>query len=826
MHRSPVSSLVHAWLSLTLLFAAHTFAQTTVNVRLMAANLNGNVQSISAEAINIYKGLKPDVVCIQEFNYNNNTAADFRALLDDAFGTNFVYYRETTSLQIPNGIISRYPILASGRWQDTEVSNRGFAWARLDLPGTNDLYAVSVHLKAGSSDASIRTTQANNLKALILSNFPANAWIVIGGDFNAYSRTEAAITTLATVCVDKPIPTDAESGGDNDTNNGRSNPYDYVLISAPMTNYLTNVVFATHSFSNGLVFDSRVYTPLSDVSPVVSSDSSLAQHMAVLKDFAVPTSGSNAPTAPTISAPPQSLTIAVGATANFTVTATGTAPLTYRWRFNGTNISGATTNTYALANAQTTNNGSYTVVITNSAGSVTSSVATLTVSNTAPSIATNPVALAIYTGETAAFSVVANGTAPLAYQWRFNGTNLSGATNDDYSFNNAQLTNAGNYTVIVTNAIGSVTSAVAALTVSNAAPAVTTQPVSASVNVGDSANFFVAASGTSPLDFQWRFNGTNLVGANATNYSLANLQLTNAGNYTVVITNLAGSVTSSVAVLSVSTNTVGILAQWNFNSNPADASTTTGTTNPSVGSGTASVVGGLTPVTQYFGGGGADPAASADNSAWTPGGYPAASVGNKTAGVKFAVSTVGKQNISVSWSSQASGSASKYARLQYTTNGTDFVDFTAPVTNATSFSTRTNSLNAITAVNNNANFAVRLVTEFESTAIGSATASYVGASSTYGSAGNLRYDMVTISGSNLTTSNSPAATPQLTAPTFTNNQFAFTVTGTATTNYAVQASTNLAVTNWTSLVTNPAPFTYTQSNATSFPLRFFRAVLP
>ncbi|MFM2295938.1 MAG: hypothetical protein RLZZ350_2351 [Verrucomicrobiota bacterium] len=809
-------------LALACFFATTVGAQTT-NVRIMAANLNGNVQSIQPNEINIYKGLKPDVLCVQEFNYNNNTAADFRALLDDAFGTNYSYFRESGSgLQIPNGIISRYPIIASGRWVDTQVSNRGFAWARIDLPGTNDLYAVSVHLL--TSDSGTRNTEATNLKALILANFPTNAWIVIGGDFNTTSRSEAALTTLASLCLDKPVPTDAESGGDFDTNNGRNKPYDYVLISSPMTNFLTNVVFASHSFSNGLVFDSRVYTPLTDVPPVVSSDSSAAQHMAILKDFAVPTGGSNALTAPVISSQPQSLTIAVSATANFAVTATGTAPLAYQWQRNGTNISSANTNTYTLANAQTTNNGNFTVIITNSAGSVTSSVATLTVSNTAPSIVTNPAPLAIYTGQTAAFTVTAAGTAPLAYQWRFNGTNISSATNADYSFNNAQLTNAGNYTVVVTNSIGSVTSAVAALTVSNAAPAVTTQPTSASVNVGDAANFFVAASGTAPLDYQWRFNGVDIVGANATNYSLTNIQLTNAGNYTVVITNISGSVTSSVAGLTVSTNTTGILAQWNFNSNPADGSTTTGTTSPSVGSGTASTIGGVT--SSFVGGGGADTTAT-DNSAWTTTSYPAASANNKTAGTQFAVSTVGKQNISVSWSSQASNTGSKYGRLQYTTNGTDFIDFSSPVTNAIAFSTRTNSLAAVAGANNNVNFAVRLVTEFESTAIGSATASYVGAGTTYGTGGTMRFDLVTISGSALAATNPPASVPQLTAPTFSSNQFSFTVTGTATTNYAVQASTNLAVTNsWTALVTNSAPFTYTQSNATSFPLRFFRAMLP
>jgi len=347
-----LSALVSSALILVGL-AATTPAQN-VTVRIMAANLNGNVQSIQPFEIDIYKGLKPDIVCVQEFNYAGNTASDFRALLDDAFGTNFVYYREPGGLQIPNGIISRYPMKESGRWVDTQVSNRGFAWARIDLPGTNDLYVVSVHLL---TDGSKRPTEATNLKSLIQSNFPANAWIVIAGDFNADSRTEAVVTTLASICPDSPIPTDAETGGDYDSNANRNKPYDYVLASPSLTNYLTNVVFPSHSFPKGLVFDSRVYTPLSDVSPIVVGDSGQGQHMAVLKDFSIPTGGSNTPAAPLIANQPQSLTVPVGGNANFTVTVSGTTPLSYQWRFNGTNISGALTNFYNIVGAQPTNGG-------------------------------------------------------------------------------------------------------------------------------------------------------------------------------------------------------------------------------------------------------------------------------------------------------------------------------------------------------------------------------------------------------------------------------------------------------------------------------------
>src|SRR5262249_49536624 len=155
-------------------------------------------------------------------------------------------------------------------------------------------------------------------------------------------------------------------------------PYDYVLPSFAMTNTLTNVVFASHSFSNGLVFDSSVYTPLSDVSPVQSADSHMAQHMGVLKDFRITYAISNS-SAPSITSQPQNQTAPPGSNATSTVSATGNAPLSYLWRFNGTDIGGATTTSYTRTNAQFADAGSYTVVVTNTSGSMTSSVATLIV---------------------------------------------------------------------------------------------------------------------------------------------------------------------------------------------------------------------------------------------------------------------------------------------------------------------------------------------------------------------------------------------------------------------------------------------------------------
>jgi endonuclease/exonuclease/phosphatase family metal-dependent hydrolase len=349
---------------------------TNINLRVMAANLNGDSQKIEPFAIRIFQGLKPDVVAIQEFNYLSSSPADIRAFVDMALGTNFVYFREG-GYSIPNGIISRYPILAAGTWNDIEVANRGFAWAKVELPGTNHLYVVSVHFLTTSP--SVRARQASNLKTLIQANFPTNAWIVVAGDMNTDSRSEAAISTFTTFLSDSPIPTDAVTGGNPDTNNGRNKPFDYVLPSYNFAALQTNTVFASFSFPKGLVFDSRVYTPLSDVAPVLFSDSGYGQHMGVLKDFHIPflRDGVVGPVAPYFIAQPQSQTVMERATVTFSATAGGDLPLSYQWHSNQVAIPGADSTNYIISSAQPAHEATYSVVVTNSYGSVTSAPALL-----------------------------------------------------------------------------------------------------------------------------------------------------------------------------------------------------------------------------------------------------------------------------------------------------------------------------------------------------------------------------------------------------------------------------------------------------------------
>lgn len=169
-------------------------------------------------------------------------------------------------------------------------------------------------------------------------------------------------------------------------------------------------------------------------------------------------------TPPLITAQPQSQTVTFGDSAGFTVSVIGQEPLSYQWSLNSSPISTATNIAYLIANAAINDAGDYQVVITNASGSVTSSVATLTVI-AAPVIVTNPASLTVNTGSPAGFSVTAIGAAPLHYQWRFNDVEIQDATNVSYSLGAAQLSDAGSYTVVITNFAGAVTSTPAILTV-------------------------------------------------------------------------------------------------------------------------------------------------------------------------------------------------------------------------------------------------------------------------------------------------------------------------------------------------------------------------
>jgi hypothetical protein len=171
-----------------------------------------------------------------------------------------------------------------------------------------------------------------------------------------------------------------------------------------------------------------------------------------------------------------------------------------------------------------------------------------------PQILSQPQSRPVVPGGSASFSVVAVGTTNFSYQWQFDQANIAGAAASSYTVSNAQTSAAGDYRVIVSNAVGVVTSAPALLNLQSA-PFIFGQPANQSVNLGQQARFGVGAGGVAPLHYQWYGNGARLAGATGPSLVLASVKYSNAGAYTVRVSNALGSALSSNALLTVNETT-------------------------------------------------------------------------------------------------------------------------------------------------------------------------------------------------------------------------------------------------------------------------------
>ncbi|QDE81465.1 lamin tail domain-containing protein [Myxococcus xanthus] len=487
-----------------------------VRLRLVAANTSsGNGQDYDpGHGIRIFQGTDADVVMIQEFNYKSNSAADLRGFVDTAFGTQFHYYREGGA-QIPNGIISRYPIIASGEWDDPYVSNRDFAWARIDVPGPKDLWAVSVHLLTTSSGS--RNSEASSLVSRIKANIPAGDYLVIGGDLNTGSRNESAFGTLSQV-VRTAGPHPADKNGNTNTNAGRNSPYDHVLVDNDLFAYQTPVVIGGSTFTNGLVVDTRVYSPLSDIAPALSGDSGASgmQHMAVIKDFIIPgdsSPGNNASV--TVTSPTGGESWAGGSVRNITWTSTSVTNVKLEYTLNGSTWSTLAASTAASA-------GSYAWTVPSSA-TTTARVRISDASNASVSNTSN-----------AAFTIT---TAPAG------GT--GNVIINEVMVNEPGSNVAGEFVELVNTGTGAVD--LSGWTVSDAASLRHTFPGGTSLAAGGVIVVFGGAAGIPA--------GT----PNAVSASTGTLGLSNSGD-TVTVKTAAGTVVESAVLSSGVSGTDGVSA--------------------------------------------------------------------------------------------------------------------------------------------------------------------------------------------------------------------------------------------------------------------------
>jgi hypothetical protein len=390
-----------------------------------------------------------------------------------------------------------------------------------------------------------------------------------------------------------------------------------------------------------------------------------------------------------------------------------------------------------------------------------------------PAISQHPVGGAYWSPSTVVLTAAATGTAPLSYRWQkdavdlANGGVYSGANTATLTITGGTSANDGSYRLAVTNLYGNATSDPAAVSFTTPLPTITQQPVGGSFLQGINLQLQVAANtpvlNPPTLSYQWRSNGVDLAdggqvsGANTATLTIAGLVPANAADYSVRVSNSAGGINSDNATVAVTTT--GMFAQWNFN----------GQTNginppPSFGAGIASLVntvnGFIPPTTAgtpYD-----TPPFGVTNQYWGSSAYPSQGTSNKTTGVQFAASTVGLKNIGVEFYTRITAASSKYSRLQYTTNGTDYVDFPVSSTNTTPASAwdyppRGFNLSGFPGVRDNPAFGVRIVTEFENTASYGASldTNYVGASAVYGTGGTYGYDLVTLTGESITSANVP-----------------------------------------------------------------------
>jgi endonuclease/exonuclease/phosphatase family metal-dependent hydrolase len=262
--------------------------------RVIAGNLStGNKQSWDpGEGARIASGLHPDVAMLQELNVGANADADVRTWVTATFGASYNYTRGTG--QIPNAIISRFPIVRAGTFVDPLVNNRDHVWAELAMPDGHRAFVVSVHLLTNGHGPVVHAAEASALVASLtqLGVQPAD-YVMVGGDFNTHTPADNAVTGLgALLHVTGPFPTgpSTKSAADVATNSTRSSQEDYVLTSESLERLSIPVSMPSGlAFPTGLVLDTRSYAPLTDIPGTLATDSAAngMQHMAVVRDFAL-----------------------------------------------------------------------------------------------------------------------------------------------------------------------------------------------------------------------------------------------------------------------------------------------------------------------------------------------------------------------------------------------------------------------------------------------------------------------------------------------------------------------------------------------------------
>jgi len=477
-----------------------------------------------------------------------------------------------TSFSCVNGmqllIQDPYLLIAS---QPVSVTNASGSTVNFSVSATGA--ALSYQWQATNNSTGFTNIPGATSSTLTLtgatSSSPVNYQVVVSNSFSGSVTSSVATLSLTPHISTQPPAVQAVLTGNNAT-------ISVVADGSPTVTYQWQATNNLNGFTN--VTDVGAFTGSATSTLNITSAQaaqSLTYRVVVANGFGSVTSTPSVlavGSSPVITLQPLSQTNNAGTTVNFTVTATGSAPLAYQWQATNnttgfTNIPAATSSTLTLASIADANALTYQVIITNSSGAVTSSPATLTVIDP-PAITVQPASTSVTLNGTVNFNVTATGTAPLNYQWQTNGVSVgnnaivSGATSNPLTLTGVTTNYALNYTVVVSNPAGSVTSSPAATLTVHVPPSIVTQPSSPVVSPGATATFSVATAGDPTLAYQWQSGPaggpfTNLTdNGQISGSTTGTLTITNANtpvaiSYQVVVTNNYGSVTSTVASLTL-----------------------------------------------------------------------------------------------------------------------------------------------------------------------------------------------------------------------------------------------------------------------------------
>lgn len=249
-------------------------------VRLMAANItSGDAQSYEEPGVHIFKALAPDVVMLQEFNVRGQTLDTF---VRGTFGAEYTYFVEHDS-SIPNGVVSRFPMLASGEWHSSAPNaNRDYAWARINVPGPRNLLVVSVHLRTKGGP---RAIEEREIVEYMRGALKPDDIAVLGGDFNHDAQASPSLAGARSfLALSSPLPTNMD--GRTTTSANLSKTLDHLFVGDALQRTERAITMDGRDYPHGLVFTSDMAAP-AEIAPVLPRDSfaTSMQHMPVVRDF-------------------------------------------------------------------------------------------------------------------------------------------------------------------------------------------------------------------------------------------------------------------------------------------------------------------------------------------------------------------------------------------------------------------------------------------------------------------------------------------------------------------------------------------------------------